>query len=90
MIEAFGRIGVAGAPTDATARVAGPKAPALRPLVVLLHDHVVQVRPPPRSPRVGLVAAASHGCIRLGPPAITWLARRIGGGVPLLIEASGR
>jgi lipoprotein-anchoring transpeptidase ErfK/SrfK len=25
--------------------------------------------------------AASHGCIRLGDRAITWLARRIGAGV---------
>jgi hypothetical protein len=32
-----------------------------------------------------LGTAASHGCIRLGPPDITWLARRIGGGVPLTI-----
>ena len=29
--------------------------------------------------------AASHGCIRLGTRAITWLARRIGGGVPLTV-----
>jgi lipoprotein-anchoring transpeptidase ErfK/SrfK len=29
--------------------------------------------------------AASHGCIRLGTRAITWLARRIGAGVPLTI-----
>jgi lipoprotein-anchoring transpeptidase ErfK/SrfK len=29
--------------------------------------------------------AASHGCIRLSTSAITWLARRIGGGVPLTI-----
>jgi lipoprotein-anchoring transpeptidase ErfK/SrfK len=32
-----------------------------------------------------LGTAASHGCIRLGTRAITWLARRIGGGVPLTI-----
>lgn len=32
-----------------------------------------------------LGTAASHGCIRLGTPAITWLARRIGAGVPLTI-----
>lgn len=32
-----------------------------------------------------LGSAASHGCIRLSPPASTWLAQRIGGGVPLLI-----
>jgi lipoprotein-anchoring transpeptidase ErfK/SrfK len=30
--------------------------------------------------------AASHGCIRLGTHAITWLARRIGVGVPLTIR----
>jgi hypothetical protein len=30
--------------------------------------------------------AASHGCIRLGTRAITWLARRIGAGVPLTIR----
>lgn len=29
--------------------------------------------------------AVSHGCIRLGRRAITWLARRVGGGVPLTI-----
>ncbi len=29
--------------------------------------------------------AISHGCVRLGTRAITWLARRIGGGVPLTI-----
>ncbi len=29
--------------------------------------------------------AASHGCIRLDTSAITWLAHRIGGGVPLTI-----
>lgn len=29
--------------------------------------------------------AVSHGCIRLGTHAITWLARRIGAGVPLTI-----
>jgi len=32
-----------------------------------------------------LGVAASHGCIRLSTRAITWLARRIGGGVPLRI-----
>lgn len=32
-----------------------------------------------------LGTAASHGCIRLGTGAITWLARRIGSGVPLTI-----
>lgn len=32
-----------------------------------------------------LGTAASHGCIRLGARAITWLARRIGAGVPLTI-----
>jgi lipoprotein-anchoring transpeptidase ErfK/SrfK len=30
-------------------------------------------------------SAASHGCIRLRPRAITWLARRIGAGVPLVV-----
>lgn len=33
-----------------------------------------------------LGTAASHGCIRLGTRAITWLARRIGAGVPLTIR----
>ena len=33
-----------------------------------------------------LGTAASHGCVRLAPRAITWLARRIGAGVPLTIE----
>lgn len=32
-----------------------------------------------------LGTAVSHGCIRLGTRAITWLARRIGAGVPLTI-----
>jgi lipoprotein-anchoring transpeptidase ErfK/SrfK len=32
-----------------------------------------------------LGTAASHGCIRLGTHAITWLARRIGAGIPLTI-----
>jgi len=32
-----------------------------------------------------LGSASSHGCIRLSTNAITWLARRIGGGVPLSI-----
>lgn len=32
-----------------------------------------------------LGTAVSHGCIRLGTQAITWLARRIGAGVPLII-----
>ncbi len=32
-----------------------------------------------------LGTAASHGCIRLGASAITWLASRIGSGVPLSI-----
>ncbi len=32
-----------------------------------------------------LGTAVSHGCVRLSPHAITWLARRIGGGVPLTI-----
>jgi lipoprotein-anchoring transpeptidase ErfK/SrfK len=30
-------------------------------------------------------SASSHGCIRLGTGAITWLARRVGAGVPLVI-----
>ncbi|QEC47932.1 L,D-transpeptidase [Baekduia soli] len=29
--------------------------------------------------------AASHGCVRLTTPAITWLARRIGAGTPLTV-----
>jgi lipoprotein-anchoring transpeptidase ErfK/SrfK len=33
-----------------------------------------------------LGSAASHGCIRLSTRAIRWLARRIGGGVPLTIK----
>ena len=33
-----------------------------------------------------LGTAASHGCVRLSRRAITWLARRIGAGVPLSIE----
>lgn len=33
-----------------------------------------------------LGTAASHGCIRLSTRAITWLAGRIGGGVPLTIK----
>jgi lipoprotein-anchoring transpeptidase ErfK/SrfK len=32
-----------------------------------------------------LGSAASHGCIRLSPDAITWLAKRIGGGVPVTV-----
>jgi len=32
-----------------------------------------------------LGTAVSHGCLRLGTRAITWLARRIGAGVPLAI-----
>jgi hypothetical protein len=34
--------------------------------------------------------AASHGCIRLGTRAITWLARRVGGGVPLTVSGGRR
>lgn len=34
-----------------------------------------------------LGSAVSHGCIRVGTGAITWLARRIGGGVPLTIRS---
>lgn len=33
-----------------------------------------------------LGTAASHGCVRLGTHAITWLARHIGAGVPLTIR----
>jgi lipoprotein-anchoring transpeptidase ErfK/SrfK len=33
-----------------------------------------------------LGTAASHGCIRLSTGAITWLARRIGAGVPLTVS----
>jgi hypothetical protein len=33
-----------------------------------------------------LGTAASHGCVRLSTRAISWLARRIGGGVPLTIR----
>lgn len=32
-----------------------------------------------------LGTAASHGCIRLSPRAITWIARRVGRGVPLTV-----
>lgn len=32
-----------------------------------------------------LGTAASHGCIRLSTPAITWLARHIGAGVPVTV-----
>ena len=32
-----------------------------------------------------LGTASSHGCIRLDTPDITWLAMRIGPGVPLTI-----
>jgi lipoprotein-anchoring transpeptidase ErfK/SrfK len=31
--------------------------------------------------------AESHGCVRLGTPAIDWLAARIGGGTPVTINA---
>jgi lipoprotein-anchoring transpeptidase ErfK/SrfK len=34
-----------------------------------------------------LGAAESHGCVRLGTPAIDWLAARIGGGTPVTISA---
>ena len=34
-----------------------------------------------------LGSAASHGCIRLAPSAVTWLARRIGAGVPVTVRA---
>jgi lipoprotein-anchoring transpeptidase ErfK/SrfK len=33
-----------------------------------------------------LGTAASHGCVRLSTRAVTWLAQRIGRGVPLTIE----
>ena len=33
-----------------------------------------------------LGTAASHGCVRLSPSAITWLAKRIESGVPLTIR----
>lgn len=33
-----------------------------------------------------LGSASSHGCIRLSTGAITWLARRVGGGVPLSVR----
>jgi lipoprotein-anchoring transpeptidase ErfK/SrfK len=33
-----------------------------------------------------LGSAASHGCIRVSPTAIRWLARRIGGGVPVTVQ----
>ena len=33
-----------------------------------------------------LGTAASHGCIRLTTDAITWLSRRVGAGVPLIIR----
>jgi lipoprotein-anchoring transpeptidase ErfK/SrfK len=36
-----------------------------------------------------LGTAASHGCVRLAPHAVTWLARRIGAGVPLSIVRRG-
>jgi lipoprotein-anchoring transpeptidase ErfK/SrfK len=36
-----------------------------------------------------LGTAASHGCVRLAPHAIAWLARRIGAGVPLSVEGRG-
>lgn len=36
--------------------------------------------------RGSLGTAVSHGCIRLSTRAITWLARRIGAGVPLTIK----
>jgi lipoprotein-anchoring transpeptidase ErfK/SrfK len=36
-----------------------------------------------------LGTAASHGCVRLAPHAITWMAHRIGAGVPVSIVAAG-
>jgi lipoprotein-anchoring transpeptidase ErfK/SrfK len=32
-----------------------------------------------------LGTAVSHGCVRLSPSAITWLARRVAGGVPFTV-----
>ena len=37
-----------------------------------------------------LGSAASHGCIRISPSAVTWLSSRIGGGVPVTVSASDR
>ena len=33
-----------------------------------------------------LGSAASHGCIRVSPAAITWMSSRIGSGVPVTVE----
>jgi lipoprotein-anchoring transpeptidase ErfK/SrfK len=33
-----------------------------------------------------LGSAASHGCIRISPSAVTWLSSRIGGGVPVTVQ----
>ncbi|MEP6954913.1 MAG: L,D-transpeptidase [Solirubrobacteraceae bacterium] len=33
-----------------------------------------------------LGSAASHGCVRLSPRAITWLARRVGAGTPVTVS----
>jgi lipoprotein-anchoring transpeptidase ErfK/SrfK len=33
-----------------------------------------------------LGTAVSHGCVRLSPASITWIAKRIGSGVPLTIN----
>lgn len=33
-----------------------------------------------------LGSEASHGCIRVSPSAITWMSRRLGGGVPVTVE----
>ncbi len=33
-----------------------------------------------------LGSEASHGCIRLSPSTITWLAKRIGAGVPVTVK----
>jgi len=33
-----------------------------------------------------LGSAASHGCVRLSTPAITWLAERVGQGIPLTVK----
>jgi lipoprotein-anchoring transpeptidase ErfK/SrfK len=34
-----------------------------------------------------LGSASSHGCIRLSSGAITWLAQRLGAGVPVTVSA---
>ncbi|HET6171083.1 MAG TPA: L,D-transpeptidase [Gaiellales bacterium] len=34
-----------------------------------------------------LGSAASHGCVRVSPAAITWMSKRIGGGVPVTVSS---